>query len=97
LWSRLRGSRAGSGAPDQRPLKHLIKQVEKATQVRRSGLDRVLTELKAHRDATPDADLRSALTWLCNAVTRFLNEPTAQRAREVSLAAYEVNRILSAG
>ncbi|MCV7439460.1 hypothetical protein [Mycobacterium seoulense] len=76
-------------------MKHLIKQVEKATQVRRSGLDRVLTELKAHRDATPDADLRSALAWLCNAVTRFENEPTAQRGREMSLAAYEVNRILA--
>ncbi|MCV7394821.1 hypothetical protein [Mycobacterium paraseoulense] len=78
-------------------MKHLIKQVEKATQVRRSGLDRVLTELKAHRDGTHDADLRSALTWLCNAVARFLNEPTAQRAREMSLAAYEVNRTLAAG
>ncbi|WP_208611905.1 hypothetical protein [Mycobacterium paraffinicum] len=78
-------------------MKQLIKQAEKATQVRRSGLDQVLTELKAHRDASPDAEVRSALAWLCNAVARFSHEPTAARGREVSLAAYEVNRILAAG
>ncbi|WP_197515524.1 hypothetical protein [Mycobacterium sp. E1747] len=77
-------------------MKQLIKQVEKATQVRRSGLDQVLTELKAHRDASPDGELRSALAWLCNAVSRFVQEPTPARGREVSLAAYEVNRVLSA-
>ncbi|OBG62346.1 hypothetical protein A5680_04415 [Mycobacterium sp. E2989] len=97
MWSRLRGSGDGAGAPGPRPLKNLIKQVEKATQVRRSGLDQVLTELKAHRDTTSDADLRSALAWLCNAVARFQNEPTTPRSRELALAAYEVNRILAAG
>lgn len=78
-------------------MKQLIKQVEKATQVRRSGLDQVLTELQAHRDAAPGGELRSALAWLCNAVSRFSGEPTTARAREVSLAAYEVNRLLAAG
>lgn len=97
LWSRLRGSGDGAGAPGPRPLKQLIKQVEKATQVRRSGLGQVLTELQAHRDATSDGELRSALAWLCNAVTRFQSEPTAPRTREVALAAYEVNRLLAAG
>ena len=90
FWSKWR--RDGD-AP--RSLKDLLKQVEKGTQVRISGLDRVLTELKAHRDATPDGDLRSALAWLCNAQTRMANNPTAAHSRDVLLAAYEVNRILA--
>jgi hypothetical protein len=63
--------------------------------VRRSGADRVLAELKEHRDATPDAGLQSALTWLCNAQSRMTNNPNAAHSREVLLAAYEVKRILA--
>jgi len=70
--------------------------VEKATQVRRSGLDRVLAELKLHRDATPDPDLRSALAWLCNAVSRFVQSPTAPHAREVMVAADAIKRVPAA-
>ncbi|HWF26886.1 MAG TPA: hypothetical protein VG327_00645 [Mycobacterium sp.] len=76
-------------------MEHLLKQVEKGTQVRSSGLDRVLAELKLHRDAAPDADLRSALAWLCNAQSRMASSPTSAHSREVMLAAYEVKRILA--
>ncbi|SRR5271157_3765337 len=98
-WSKWWGRRDGAGNASStapRPLKHLLKQVEKATQVRRSGLDRVLAELKLHRDATPDPDLRSALTWLCNAVSRFVQNPTAPHAREVMVAADAVKRVPTA-
>jgi len=89
-WSKWR--RYGDGPQS---LQQLLKQVEKATQVRRSGLDRVLAELKVHRDATADPDLRSALTWLCNAQSRMASSPTTAHSREVLLAAYEVRRILA--
>jgi hypothetical protein len=75
----------------------LLKQVEKGTQVRSSGLDRVLAELMLHRDSTSDAKLRSALTWLCNAQSRMANTPTTAHTREVVMAAYEVQRILATG
>jgi hypothetical protein len=90
-WRRNRGADASPGA-GPRALNDLLKQVEKATQVRRSGLDQVLAELKLHRDATTDAELRSALAWLCNAVTRFGNNPTATHVREVMMAADAVRR-----
>src|ERR1700741_1341692 len=79
FWSKLRRNRDDIGDPPSaapRSLKHLLKQVEKGTQVRRSGLDRVLAELKLYRDTTPDPDLRSALAWLCNAQSRLVNNPT---------------------
>jgi hypothetical protein len=90
FWSRWR--RDGDGP---RSLEHLLKQVEKGTQVRSSGADRVLAELKQHRDDAPDGDLRSALTWLCNAQTRLGADPTTAHSREVLLAAYEVKRVLA--
>ncbi|MEB3983092.1 hypothetical protein OQ968_17670 [Mycobacterium sp. 663a-19] len=65
--------------------------------MRSSGSDQVLEELKQHRDAATDPDLRSALAWLCNAQTRMVSSPTAAHSREVLLAAYEVNRILAVG
>lgn len=80
-----------------RSLAQLLKQVEKGTQVRHSGGDRVLDELKQHRDNATDADLRSALTWLCNAQTRLLSSPSTAHSREVLLASYEVNRVLATG
>ncbi|OBF10534.1 hypothetical protein [Mycobacterium sp. 852002-10029_SCH5224772] len=89
MWTKLRRKRDGA-AP--RALKDLLKQVEKASQVRRSGLDQVLAELKLHRDAATDAELRSALAWLCNAVSRLVNDPNAAHAREVLLAADAVRR-----
>src|SRR6185437_3243680 len=88
--------RAESGPPAPRSLKHLLKQVQKATQVRRSGLDRVLEELKAHRDATTEPDLRAALVQLCNALTRFLKDSKAH-AREVLVAVDAVKRALGDG
>ena len=90
FWSKWR--RDGDGP---RSLEQLLKQVEKRTQVRSSGADRVLTELKQHRDTAVDPDLKSALAWLCNAQTRMVNNPTTAHSREVLLAAYEVNRILA--
>lgn len=85
---------AAGDAPGAAPraLKDLLKQAEKATQVRRSGLDQVLAELKSHRDATTEPELRSALAWLCNAVSRFGHNPSAPHAREVMLAADAVKR-----
>jgi hypothetical protein len=94
MWSRWLRNRDGTG-DTPRSLKQLLKQVEKGTQVRQSGADRVLAELKLHRDTAADPDLRSALAWLCNAQTRMANNPTAAQSREVLLAAYEVNRVLA--
>lgn len=65
--------------------------------MRHSGGERVLDELKLHRDSVTDADLRSALTWLCNAQTRLLSSPSTAHSREVLLASYEVNRVLATG
>lgn len=91
-WRRNRGGADASPGAGPRALNDLLKQVEKATQVRRSGLDQVLAELKLHRDGATGAELRSALAWLCNAVTRFGHNPTATRAREVTMAADAVRR-----
>lgn len=93
LWARLRRARGGAGGAGPRALKDLLKQVEKATQVRRSGLAQVLAELALHRDAATEAELRSALAWLCNAVSRFGRNPSAPHAREVMLAADAVRRV----
>jgi hypothetical protein len=70
--------------------------VEKGTQVRRSGLEQVLAELVLHRDATPDPDARSALAWLCNAVSRFVRNPIPAHAREVVMAVDTVKRVPAA-
>ena len=86
-----------SGPSAPRSLKHLLKQVEKATQVRRSGLDRVLEELQQHRDATSEPELRAALVQLCNALTRFLKGSTQAQAREVLVAVDAVKRLLGEG
>lgn len=91
----MRRKRDGAGeAPRAGPraLKDLLKQVEKATQVRRSGLDQVLAELQLHRDAATGPERRSALAWLCNSVSRFARNPSAPHAREVMLAADAVRR-----
>ena len=92
-WRRNRGGTDGSPGAGPRALDDLLKQVERATQVRRSGFDQVLAELKLHRDAATDAELRSALAWLCNAVTRFGHNPTATHAREVVMATDAVRRL----
>ncbi|HVQ85389.1 MAG TPA: hypothetical protein VMS84_11700 [Mycobacterium sp.] len=100
MWSKWRRNREGAGdspGSGPRPLKQLLKQVEKGTQVRRSGADRMLAELKLHRDTAPDPEVRSALAWLCNAQTRMVNNPTAAHSREVLLAADAVKRALAAG
>jgi hypothetical protein len=94
MWSKWRRDRDGTG-DTPRSLKQLLKQVEKRTQVRTSGGDQVLAELKLHRDSTADPDLRSALAWLCNAQTRMADNPSPAHSREVLLAAYEVNRVLA--
>ncbi|OBF94382.1 hypothetical protein A5791_00635 [Mycobacterium sp. 852002-51163_SCH5372311] len=86
-----------SGPSAPRSLKNLLKQVEKATQVRRSGLDRVLEELQQHRDATSEPDLHAALVQLCNALTRFLKGSTQAQAREVLVAVDAVKRLLGEG
>ncbi|OBG63290.1 hypothetical protein [Mycobacterium sp. E3298] len=74
-------------------MQQLLREVEKASQVRRSGLESVLIELQHHRDATPDAGLREALTWLCNAVSRMVSNPNAAHSREVLIAADAVKRV----
>ncbi|CDO87256.1 hypothetical protein BN973_01608 [Mycobacterium triplex] len=78
------GGNGSGGSP--RSLEQLLKQVEKSTQVRRTGLDRVLAELQMHRDATADPDARSALAWLCNSLQRFVSNPSAAHARQLVLA-----------
>jgi Ca-activated chloride channel homolog len=87
-------SLSGPQPAPARPLKKLLKQVEKATQVRRSGLDSVLEELTQHRDATSDPGLRSALAQLCRALTRFLRNPTEAQG-EVLVALDAVKRVLA--
>ena len=99
FWSKWRRHRDGASdapSPAPRSLKQLLKQVEKGTQVRSTGQDRVLAELKLHRDATPNPDLQSALAWLCNAQSRMVSNPTTARSREVLMAADAVRRILAA-
>jgi hypothetical protein len=78
-----------------RSLKDLLKRVEKATQVRRSGLDRVLAELKQHRDATSDPDLRAALDRLCEVLARFLRNPGPGQTGDMLVAVDAVKRHLA--
>ena len=75
-----------------RSLDQLLKQVEKAAQVRRAGTDQVLAELKLHRETTSDPGLQSALAWLCNALTRLTKNSSAAHSREVLMAADAVKR-----
>jgi hypothetical protein len=89
----LRRDRASdSSSGDPRSLKYLLKQVDKATQVRRSGLDQVLIELNLHRDTTASPELRSALAWLCNSLSRMVSDPNPAHSREVLVAADAVKR-----
>ncbi|BBY22467.1 hypothetical protein MSTO_26720 [Mycobacterium stomatepiae] len=86
MWSKWR-RRDGSGpGASPRSLEQLLKQVEKSTQVRRTGLDEVLAELQLHRDATVDPEARSALAWLCNSLSRFVSNPSAAHARQLVMA-----------
>jgi len=78
-----------------RSLDKLLKQVEKGTQVRRSGLDAVLDELKQHRDAASDAELRAALDQLCAALARFLEHPTGPQGRQLMVAVDAVKRAMA--
>ena len=98
MWSKWRRRRDGTNGSGTAPrsLEQLLKLVEKSTQVRRAGLEQVLAELEMHRDATLDPDTRSALAWLCNSLSRFVNNPTAVHAREVAIAADAVKRVPAA-
>lgn len=80
-----------------RSLDKLLKQVEKGTQVRRSGLDAVLAELKQHRDAASDPELRAALEKLCAALALFLQHPTGPQSRQVLVALDAVKRAMGDG
>ncbi|OBK28614.1 hypothetical protein A5634_20120 [Mycobacterium asiaticum] len=77
-----------------RPLDKLLKRVEKSVQVRRSGLDAVLAELKQHRDAESEPELRAALDQLCVALARFLRDP--KQSRQLLVAIDAVKRALGA-
>ncbi|MGO9158116.1 hypothetical protein [Mycobacterium sp.] len=79
-----------------RPVKGLLKQVEKATQVRRPGLDGVLAELTQHRDAASDPDLRAALDRLCEVLARFLRNPGPGHNGDLLVASDAVKRRLAA-
>jgi hypothetical protein len=87
LWSkwRRRDGTNGSGTTP-RSLEQLLKQIEKSTQVRRTGLDQVLAELEMHRDSAADPEARSALAWLCNSLQRFVTNPSAAHARQLVMA-----------
>jgi len=93
LWSKWLGPRGGAGGPGPRSLDQLLKQAEKATQVKRTGTEQVLAELKLHRETTPDPELQSALAWLCNALSRLAKNSSAAHSREVLMAADEVKRV----
>ncbi len=77
-----------------RSLNKLLKQVEKAVQVRPTGLDRVLAELTEHRDATSDPGLRAALTHLCDVLERFLRKPNPALTGDMLVAVNAVKRAL---
>jgi Ca-activated chloride channel homolog len=79
-----------------RSVKRLLKQVEKATQVRRPGLDEVLVELGQQRDATLDPDLRAALDRLCDVVARFLRDPGPGHNGDLLVASHTVKQRLAA-
>lgn len=88
----MRGPRDGAGGPGPRSLDHLLKRVEKATQVRSAGTEQVLAELKLHREAAHDPELQSALAWLCNALSRLTKSSSPTHSREVLMAADAVKR-----
>lgn len=69
--------------------------MEKATQVRRSGLDAVLDELKRHRDTATDPELRAALDQLCAALAHFLEHPTGPQSRQVLVKLDAVRRAMT--
>ena len=79
-----------------RSVKALLKQVEKATQVRPRGLDEVLAELTQHRDAASDPGLRAALDRLCEVVARFLRNPGPGHNGDLLVASNAVKRHLGA-
>jgi Ca-activated chloride channel homolog len=79
-----------------RSVKSLLKQVEKATQVRSPRLDEVLAELTQHRDASTDPDLRAALERLCEVVARFLRNPGSGHNGDLLVATDSVKRRLAA-
>ncbi|ORA09832.1 VIT domain-containing protein [Mycobacterium asiaticum] len=87
---------AGRKPAPMRPLDKLLKVVEKSAQVRRSGLDTVLDELKQHRDAESDRELRAALDQLCAALARFLKHPSGPQGRQLLVAVDAVKRALAA-
>ncbi len=70
----------------------MLKQVEKATQVRRAGTEQVLAELKLHRETAHDPELQSALAWLCNALSRLTKSSSPTHSREVLMATDAVKR-----
>ncbi len=79
-----------------RSVKTLLKQVEKATQVRAPRLDEVLAELTHHRDGASDPDLRAALDRLCEVVARFLRNPGSGHNGDLLVATDAVKRRLAA-
>lgn len=89
------GAAAPKKAAAPRPLDKLLKQVEKSMQVRRSGLDEVLSELEQQRDAASDVELRAALDQLCTALARFLVQPKGPQSRQVLVAIDGVRRALA--
>jgi Ca-activated chloride channel family protein len=79
-----------------RSLKDLLKQVEKQTQVRSSGFDKVLAELTQHRKATSDPDLRAALDRLCEVLSRSLRNPGPGQTGDMLVAIDAVKRVPNA-
>ncbi|QUR66556.1 VIT domain-containing protein [Mycobacterium spongiae] len=79
----------------KRSLADLLKRVRQAVPKDDSGLDDVWAELTVHRDTSADPDLRSALTKLCDALNRYLCNPTEKQARTVMEALDEVQRVLA--
>ncbi|WP_204804034.1 VIT domain-containing protein [Mycobacterium riyadhense] len=86
---------AGAQPVVTRPLKELLKLVQKGIGADESGLAAVCAELAVHRDAASDPALSTAVTQLCDALTRYLCNPTELGAQEVLAGVADVKRILA--
>jgi hypothetical protein len=94
MASRSAASVPAPQASPRRSLKELLKLVHKGIRSDGSGLDAVCAELIAHRDSASDPNLRSALTELCDALTRYLCNETEVGAQKVLEAVEAVKRVL---
>lgn len=85
---------SGKAMAAKRSLKDLVKAVSKAIGGDETGLVDLWAELVAERDTTTDATLSAALTVLCDALNRYLCNPTAIGGKEVRAAVEDLRKLL---